>query len=436
MEPTWTRPATAAPATAAPATPSPPASRGALASSLPAADLAAMQAEMKTEQQLRDKIFPLGHTAGDKAVHAIHAFQCGEMADAARLLGSCSAGIEAMLAEIAETPRPWYTRDAPSIAGSLENFACASCLAHFFSAGALLPRASLPSLRDQEYLLGVMALCQELSRYAIERATSGDAGSVLLVKELVGSTFAKLAEFDFRNGPLRRKFDGIKYVVRKCEDLLYELSLSGKYVASAAAPADEPAAKKAKSCPEFPRIVASSFDEMRATNERVDARREELIKRTRDIQKLSKQSIYSLHRSNFDQAEKQLSEATAKAQAIADEFLTEHPTLRQGSYACAMEEYAEARLTQVWLKGWFEDSVSEGEGKAPLIAGPSHESFHGLVNTEEYLGGVADFTGEIGRFAVQAASRRDKAGVLAVSSVCPCSSVRFRLQLQADQPRF
>jgi hypothetical protein len=32
-----------------------------------------------------------------------------------------------------------------------------------------------------------------------------------------------------RNGPLRRKFDGIKYVARKCEDLLYELSLSGKY---------------------------------------------------------------------------------------------------------------------------------------------------------------------------------------------------------------
>jgi predicted translin family RNA/ssDNA-binding protein len=29
------------------------------------------------------------------------------------------------------------------------------------------------------------------------------------------------------------------------------------------------------------------------------------------------------------------------------------------------------------------------------------------VNTEEYLGGVADFTGELGRFAVQAASRRD-----------------------------
>lgn len=35
-------------------------------------------------------------------------------------------------------------------------------------------------------------------------------------------------EFDFRNGPLRRKFDGVKYDVRKIDDILYELSLVGE----------------------------------------------------------------------------------------------------------------------------------------------------------------------------------------------------------------
>jgi hypothetical protein len=36
-----------------------------------------------------------------------------------------------------------------------------------------------------------------------------------------------LAEFEFRNGNLRRKFDGVKWGVRRTEDLLYELSIVG-----------------------------------------------------------------------------------------------------------------------------------------------------------------------------------------------------------------
>jgi hypothetical protein len=59
-----------------------------------------------------------------------------------------------------------------------------------------------------------------------------------------------------------------------------------------------------------------------------------------------------------------------------------------------MRRYAEARLTQVW----FADSVT--------IAGPSHPHFAGMVETTEYLGGIADFTGEVGRWAVAAAGRR------------------------------
>lgn len=34
-------------------------------------------------------------------------------------------------------------------------------------------------------------------------------------------------QFDLRNGPLRKKFDGVKYDVRKVDDILYELALLG-----------------------------------------------------------------------------------------------------------------------------------------------------------------------------------------------------------------
>jgi hypothetical protein len=41
-----------------------------------------------------------------------------------------------------------------------------------------------------------------------------------------------------------------------------------------------------------------------------------------------------------------------------------------------------------------------------------------LINDDEYLGGLVDFTGEVGRYAVVMATNRQKAIVLECSSVC------------------
>jgi predicted translin family RNA/ssDNA-binding protein len=294
-------------ATAAPTLPAAPSalhSAGGSKASVPAADIAAMTTEMAAEQQLRDSVNPKATAANTSAMHAIHAFQCGEMEEAQQLLAAAQASVEAVLQEIDAGPRPWYIRGAPSVANCLERFGTAAFLGHFFAHGELAPRNTLPRLLDTEYLLAVMGFCQELSPYAIGRATAGDVGSVLVCSSLVGSAFAKLQEFDFRNGPLRRKFDGVKYVVRKCEDLLYELSLSGKYVPPPAG--EQPPAKRARkdgdaptatdTAEEYPRLVAGEFDTMREAVESADAQREAVIKRTRDVQKLSKQAIYSLHR--------------------------------------------------------------------------------------------------------------------------------------------
>lgn len=50
---------------------------------------------------------------------------------------------------------------------------------------------------------------------------------------------AQLIKFDFRNGPLRKKYDSVKYAVRRLETLLYELSLTR---ATEVGAADAPAA--------------------------------------------------------------------------------------------------------------------------------------------------------------------------------------------------
>ena len=44
-------------------------------------------------------------------------------------------------------------------------------------------------------------------------------------------------QFDFRNSELRRRFDGVKYTVRKLENLAYEVDLAMQRAAATAAAA-------------------------------------------------------------------------------------------------------------------------------------------------------------------------------------------------------
>ena len=94
--------------------------------------------------------------------------------------------------------------------------------------------------------------------------------------------------------------------------------------------------------------------------------------------------------------------------------MKEEPPLRSGSFAGVMEEYAEGKLFYVWLLG--RDSDEGGDDKAPgKMSSPSGILLQpddlDLLEPDEYLGGLCDLTGEIGRFAVAQGTARNSDGV-------------------------
>ncbi|KAF5834948.1 Translin [Dunaliella salina] len=96
-------------------------------------------------------------------------------------------------------------------------------------------------------------------------------------------------------------------------------------------------------------LDTTDFAQVRNAVELYDDRRESVIKRCRDSQKLAKQAIYSLHRGDSARAEAQLKDV----EMIANELLpmiTESPFLRMGSYSASMEEYGEAMAFLLFLK--------------------------------------------------------------------------------------
>jgi predicted translin family RNA/ssDNA-binding protein len=92
---------------------------------------------------------------------------------------------------------------------------------------------SLPSFEElnvqiENYLLGLCDLTGELVRRAINCSIKENFDDAVAAKNAVSEIYDQLMQFDFRNGELRRKFDSIKYDLKKLEDLVLQLKLKDK----------------------------------------------------------------------------------------------------------------------------------------------------------------------------------------------------------------
>jgi predicted translin family RNA/ssDNA-binding protein len=180
----------------------------------------------------------------------------------------------------------------------------------------------------------------------------GDVASINLCLSVVTELNAKMLEFDFRNGPLRRKYDGLKYAVRNIEDILFELSLQSQAdatdVATSPLNTDEEVGSPTKrmrltdtaaegvvsvseaaaavlgdtgnasAVPAFQYIDSDEIDAIRARMDKYDQLRELVIKDSRDVQKLSKQAVYAVVRGQLLEARKKLDQAAKCADKIME----------------------------------------------------------------------------------------------------------------------
>jgi predicted translin family RNA/ssDNA-binding protein len=285
----------------------------------------------------------------------------------------------------------------------MEEIARIKALQHFLQTGTLFAPSVLSAATDEEYLAGAcMGLAQDLQRYGLGRATARDVDSVKVACDLVRSILDYLLGFDFRNGPLRRKYDGTKYSLKALETLLYELAVTGGNNKDG----EEPENKRLR-LEESSLLPKEELEAIRLRMVHRDELREDLIKKCRDGQKAAKQAIFALHRGDKERAQKLLAECH---HCITDQLLPiieEEPPLKNGSFSNVLEEYVEAKLFACWLYG--PEESSSAETACGTILKP--QDFDISLEPEVYLGGLCDLTGEVGRYAVQRGTMRDDDGV-------------------------
>jgi predicted translin family RNA/ssDNA-binding protein len=135
-------------------------------------------------------------------------------------------------------------------------------------------------------------------------------------------------------------------------------------------------------------IDTKLFNKLRKQIESYDHLREELIKRARDVLRAAKLTIYSIHRNK--NVSTNLTELK-KQKRLMESIIKKDPSLHnEGSYSEACQEYTEA-LT-------YYHFVKSHKLVLPKDIG---------VNTNDYLMGVCDLTGELARKAVMCAIEND-----------------------------
>tara|TARA_Y100000310_G_scaffold124700_1_gene123390 strand:- start:15223 stop:15780 length:558 start_codon:yes stop_codon:yes gene_type:complete len=92
---------------------------------------------------------------------------------------------------------------------------------NFIKTGKLTSLNVLP----EHFILGLADLPGELVRKAVFLAGKGETKKVIKIKDAVDNIYGEMLKFDFRNNEIRKKVDGIKYDLRKLEDLVLDLKL-------------------------------------------------------------------------------------------------------------------------------------------------------------------------------------------------------------------
>lgn len=90
----------------------------------------------------------------------------------------------------------------------------------------------------ETYLMGTLQMVSELSRFAINSVTLGDYSRVLMLQRFVGDINSGFRLLNLKNDALRKRFDTLKYDVKKIEEIVYDLSIRGLLKAAEDTPAE------------------------------------------------------------------------------------------------------------------------------------------------------------------------------------------------------
>ncbi|BEI86224.1 hypothetical protein CcaverHIS002_0605110 [Cutaneotrichosporon cavernicola] len=214
------------------------------------AAIAQLEAEATLKKSIREAIEPVEDivrqaTAELNRLHSSPATQHEAIATKAL---ETIAGAHAHWVNIAGLiPKGEFYRYQFAVAPMFRSLVTSIALARFVLRDELVPQftaATLMGLQGEtvgelevtsdDYLQGVIGMVNELPRLSVNSVTAQNFKLPGRIALFVNDIFASYSMLNLRNDQLRRKFDSLKYDLKRCEDVVYDLTLRGLATAPSA----------------------------------------------------------------------------------------------------------------------------------------------------------------------------------------------------------
>ena len=182
-------------------------------------DFEAMRQELERFDGLREQVIGKSRQILKLSKAAIYAMHRDELKDAESKLAAAKKLIAELEFMIKKDPE---LDSVGAYSEALQERVEALCYFGFLSERKLITRKQA-GCDAITYLEGVCDLVGELTRKAVNSAIDGEGAVALEIRDFVKEVYDELMLFDFRNIPVRKKFDSIKYSLERLENLALQL---------------------------------------------------------------------------------------------------------------------------------------------------------------------------------------------------------------------
>jgi len=186
-------------------------------------DLENIRADIESLEKEKDSIIQLSREIiklSKKVIYALHRNDIKGAGDAVK-------DMDKKVKDLESAAKTAKSHTSGSYKVAIQEYVEALCFYELMK-NEKIPKNSDLKLDPEYYLMGLIDLTGELVRKAINSAIKGDYKTSIKLKDLVSELYDELMLFDFAGGELRKKFDSIKYDLKKLDDLALNLKLSNK----------------------------------------------------------------------------------------------------------------------------------------------------------------------------------------------------------------
>ncbi len=180
-------------------------------------------ADFEKAEEGREKIVLLSRTILQHSKKAIYAAHRHDLAEAKKYIDV----MKPLLKQIKLGQKKASADAIHSARIAEQEFVEAVCMYHVLQ-GKHVPSHKALGVDAESYLLGLCDLVGELGRAGVHKIINNDYQTAVKLQQFVHELYGKLMHLNARNGELRKKIDGVKWELKKMEDVLLQLKITGK----------------------------------------------------------------------------------------------------------------------------------------------------------------------------------------------------------------